>query len=71
MVPNVCAQCGCYSDDYRTYIGLSRGSFAARYVLNVCWPCFEVYITMAHSSASHWKRISPEKQLRLPAAATA
>lgn len=69
MTPSVCAQCGRYSDDYRSYIGLQRGEFSARYVLNVCWPCFEVYITMAHSAASHWKRVAPGRQLRLPTAA--
>jgi hypothetical protein len=68
MHPSVCVQCGRHSDGYRTYIGLQRGDFAARYVLNVCWSCFEVYITMAHSAASTWKRVEPGRQLTLPVA---
>jgi len=70
MHASVCSQCGKYSDEYSTYIGLQRGSFSARYVLKVCWPCFEVYIAMAHGAASHWRRVEPGRQLTLPVAAT-
>ena len=69
MASRFCAQCGRYADDYRTFIGLQRGSFAARYVLDVCWPCFEVFITMAHSSSTSWRRVPAGVQVKLPLAA--
>lgn len=65
-----CAQCGLDSFGETTTITLRRYGFHAKYHLAVCWHCFEVYRTMAHTSAHSWRRLPDNEQLKLRVAAT-